>query len=111
MKLDSAVVRDVITMGLGEKKRSIIKHTTPSEKAQTIMEVIKVMLEEMSRNEETTPLLAYLQNRFYIEEELAKSYLSLLFLLLDGKEGDTWKNIQQLDWQVHKVSQIVNIDM
>ena len=111
MKLDSVVVRDVIAIGLVEKKRSIIKHATPSEKAQTIMEVIKVMLEETSRNEERTPLLAYLQNRFYIEEELAKSYLSLLFLLLDTKEGDSWKTLQQLDWQILKVSVIVNGDI
>ena len=104
-------MQKILSIGLGEKKRSIIKSSSPSERVQTIMEMIRVMLEEISRNEGRIPLLGYFQNRFHIEKELAKSYLSLLFLLLDTKEGDSWKTLQQLDWQILKVSVIVNGDI
>ena len=89
-------MQKILSIGLGEKKRSIIKSSSPSERVQTIMEMIRVMLEEISRNEGRIPLLGYFQNRFHIEKELAKSYLSLLVLLLDTKEGDALKGLQKL---------------
>ena len=43
------------------------------------------------------PLIHSLQKRFYIKKDTAKSYLCLLFLLIDNGERETTKS-KGLEW-------------
>lgn len=104
LKLDEDLVREIVGIGIGEKKRSIIKTMkTPSPRAQVLMDAIKVMFEYIDRVDPSKSLLTSLIKRFHIKEELAKSYLSLLFLLLDTKEKDTVKNRPYMEWDIINV--------
>ena len=68
------------------------------------MEGLKVMIELIDSSDGHYPLVYKIHKRFHISESLSKSYLCLLTLLFDNKEGESIKNKPCMDWNVVSVS-------
>ena len=68
------------------------------------MEGLKVMIELIDSSDNHYPLVYKIHKRFHISESLSKSYLCLLTLLFDNKEGESIKNKPYMDWNVVSVS-------
>lgn len=102
--LDDTIVKEIIATGIGEKKRSIIKTSkTKSKRSVELMDGLKLMLEYIQSCDEKKPLAMAIQRRFHISSKLARSYLSLLFLLLDNKEGDSVRSRPYMEWSLMNV--------
>ncbi|KNB42773.1 hypothetical protein JH06_3532 [Blastocystis sp. subtype 4] len=103
-ELDDTLVREIVSIGIGERKRSIIKTTkTPSLHAMELVEGVKVMLEYIQSYSDHKSLVLALQLRFHINQSLARSYLSLLYLLLDNRDVDSIRNRPYMEWSVVNV--------
>lgn len=99
--MDEAVIRDLLGMGIGERKRSLITgNRSPSRRARDLMEGLKVMLEFINSLDGSVSLVYALRKRFNISEALSKSYLCVIFLLLDSKEGETIRNKPFMEWSL-----------
>lgn len=102
--MDDTLVREIVSIGIGERKRSIIKTTkTPSLHAMELVEGVKVMLEYIQSYSDHKSLVLALQLRFHINQSLARSYLSLLYLLLDNRDVDSIRNRPYMEWSVVNV--------
>ncbi|KAK8823975.1 hypothetical protein WA538_001262 [Blastocystis sp. DL] len=100
-ELDDAIVKEIIATGIGEKKRSIIKTSkSKSKRSIELMDGLKLMLEYIQSCNGKKPLVMALQRRFHISCKLSRSYLSLLFLLLDNKEGDSVRSRPYMEWSL-----------
>ena len=97
-------MKEIIATGIGEKKRSIIKTSkTKSKRSVELMDGLKLMSEYVQSCDEKKPLAMAIQRRFHISCNLARSYLSLLFLLLDNKEGDSVRSRPYMEWSLMNV--------
>ena len=103
-ELDDTLVREIVSIGIGERKRSIIKTTkSPILHAMELVEGVKVMLEYIQSYSDHKSLVLALQLRFHINQSLARSYLSLLYLLLDNRDVDSIRNRPYMEWSVVNV--------
>lgn len=71
-----------------------------SKRLHDIFEGVKVMLHFVECYKEQRSLVSALNTRFHIRSETAKTYLCLLFLLMDNQEGETLKNKLRIDRNV-----------
>ena len=102
--MDDTLVREIVSIGIGERKRSIIKTTkTPSLHSMELVKGVKVMLEYIQSYSDHKSLALALQLRFHINQSLARSYLSLLYLLLDNRDVDSIRNRPYMEWSVLNV--------
>ena len=97
-------MKEIIATGIREKKRSIIKTSkSKSKRSIELMDGLKLMLEYIQSCNGKKPLVMALQRRFHISCKLSRSYLSLLFLLLDNKEGDSVRSRPYMEWSLMNV--------
>ena len=76
-----------------------------------LVEGVKVMLEYVQSYSDHKSLTLALQRRFHIKQSLARSYLSLLFLLLDNRDGDSIRNRPYMEWSIVNVSVCKSVDV
>ena len=68
-----------------------------------LVEGVKVMLEYIQSYSDHKSLVLALQLQFHINQSLARSYLSLLYLLLDNRDVDSIRNRPYMEWSVVNV--------
>lgn len=107
------MIREIIALGIGERKRSIISsNRSVSKRTNEVIEGMRYMHEYILSLGDQQPLLHAIHKRFYIGPNKAKCYLCLLFLLLDNQEGESIKNKSFMEWNVVSVRilLIFNVD-
>lgn len=98
------MIREIIALGIGERKRSIISsNRSVSKRTNEVIEGMRYMHEYILSLGDQQPLLHAIHKRFHIGPNKAKCYLCLLFLLLDNQEGESIKNKSFMEWNVVSV--------
>lgn len=69
------------------------------------------MIELIDSSDNHYPLVYKIHKRFHISESLSKSYLCLLTLLFDNKEGESIKNKPFIEWSIVSVSLFVALNV
>lgn len=90
-----------MSIGIGERRRSILPNQRLlSKRLHDVFEGVKVMLHFVECFEDQRSLVSALNTRFHIRTETAKTYLCLLFLLVDNQEGETLKSKLRMERNV-----------
>lgn len=102
--MDDNLIREIIAIGIGERKRSIIvSNRTIRKRTNEVLEGIKFMNEYISSLDDQVSLLRAIHKRFNISIPKARCYLCLIFLLVDNKEGESIRNRPFMDWTIVSV--------